>query len=165
MKQMIDVWLQKRLLGAFVLLALGVIFIPEWFNGEGYNYRHNNVVDIPEAPPLPERIEEVKQRIEALPEVVVREKEKADKTLSVAPHIAWALQVGSFKALENANQLRDEFRAKGYKTYVKTIERNGETQYKVRIGPELEQSRIKEIKQEVLKKTKVEGLIIQQSEK
>ena len=78
----------------------------------------------------------------------------AVKPMTVKP--AWALQVGSFSEQTNALKMRDQFRSKGYTTYVDKEQGS----YRVRIGPELDQQRVEKILDKVLKQEKIKGIIV-----
>ena len=78
----------------------------------------------------------------------------AVKPVAVKP--AWALQVGSFSEQTNALKMRDQFRSKGYTTYVD--EEQGS--YRVRIGPELDRQRVEKMLDKVLKQEKIKGMIV-----
>lgn len=69
---------------------------------------------------------------------------------------AWALQVGSFSEKNNALSLRDQFRSKGYAAYVD--EDSGS--FRVRIGPELDRTRIEKTLDKVRKQEKIKGMIV-----
>ena len=45
-----DKQLQQRLVGAVVLVSLGVIFIPALLDGAGYKSRHSRSIEIPVEP-------------------------------------------------------------------------------------------------------------------
>jgi len=45
-----DKQLQQRLVGAVVLVSLGVIFIPALLDGSGYRSRHERSIEIPKEP-------------------------------------------------------------------------------------------------------------------
>lgn len=69
---------------------------------------------------------------------------------------AWALQIGSFNDKNNALNMRDQFRGKGFTAYVD--EDNGS--YRVRIGPELDRQRMEKMQERILKQEKIKGMIV-----
>jgi DedD protein len=73
---------------------------------------------------------------------------------------AWALQVGSFSEDRNARVLRDRLRANGYAAYIDEQKSADRVRYRVRIGPELDRSRIDRLKDDVLKKEKIKGMVV-----
>ena len=64
----IDKQLKKRLIGAIVLVSLGVIFIPVLLDGSGYKSRHSRSIEIPKEPkfaPLTQlEVEKIKTPVE-----------------------------------------------------------------------------------------------------
>lgn len=73
---------------------------------------------------------------------------------------AWALQLGSFSQQTNALVLRDQLRAKGYRAFVNKTSKKGDTQYKVKIGPDLNRSKIEKIAEKLKKNEKIDSIII-----
>ena len=61
---------------------------------------------------------------------------------------------------DNAYALRDKLRKDGYTAYVESRTKNGKTTYRVRIGPELDKDRVKDMKSEVQKKYGLDGFIV-----
>jgi DedD protein len=73
---------------------------------------------------------------------------------------AWALQVGSFNEESNARVLRDRMRARGYAAYIDKQKSSSGMHYRVRIGPELDRSRIDKLREQVLKQEKIKGMVV-----
>ncbi len=90
---------------------------------------------VPEAPPatIPEEPEPATQ---ARPEPQV-----ADP----APTAGWAVQVGSFSNVENAERMARELRARGFKAFVSSHESQGEKLMRVRVGPEKDRARAEQL--------------------
>ncbi len=164
--------MKQRLLGAVILAALLVILIPEWLDGSGHRARHPKNIEIPPAPvfePLPDYKPE-KDKIEppeSISEVVVEAEPSAQinpsqqQTPATKSGIhAWALQVGSFKDETNALVLRDKLRASGYPAYVEVLKSSSKIPYRVRIGPELDRERVNKLKQTILEKEKIQGMVV-----
>ncbi len=148
--------LKQRLLGAAILAALLVILVPEWLDGAGHRSRYPQYIDIPDKPvftPMTELMNNQK----ALPSSQ-QSKKNTRKQSSIN---AWALQVGSFKDKANADVLRDKLRAKGHPAYVDVLRSSDKKTYRVRIGPELDRSRLKKLKSRMLNEEKIEGMIVQ----
>jgi len=156
--------LQQRIVGAIVLVTLGVIFIPALLDGSGYKTRQARDIEIKDKPtfppltqkelrPIPTPLEKIKTcQIESL---------KADtKEVHKKPIKSFALQVGTFATAENAGKMRDKLKKAGYTTYVHKVQSKGKTSYKVRIGPELEYSLLEKTKKNVKKHQKIDGYIV-----
>ena len=156
--------LQQRIVGAIVLVTLGVIFIPALLDGSGYKTRQVQDIEVKDKPTFPPLAQKKLKPI-ATPIAQIKTKQtealKADpKQPDKKPVKSFALQVGTFGTNENAEKLRDELRKAGYTTFVHKMQSKGKTSYKVRIGPELEYSVLEKIKKDVKKKQKIDAYIV-----
>ena len=154
--------LQQRIVGAIVLVALGVILIPALLDGSGYKSRHERSIEIPEKPVLP-TLEEVKVEPVALATPIDTRREQVEekeKVIPQAPIQSWALQVGTFSQEENALAFRDTLRKEGYTSYVDTAESDGKKSYRVRIGPELEKDRLEKLRAKFKSQKNINGFIV-----
>ena len=147
--------LKQRLLGAVILAALLVIIVPEWLDGSGHKSRHPQHIDMRDKPvfkPMQEVIVETpKELVKTHPVNTNRERSSIH---------AWALQVGSFKDKANAHALKDKLMAKGFPAYVDSLKTPKKTSYRVRIGPELDRSRVEKLKSKISKSEKLKGMIV-----
>jgi len=156
--------LQQRVVGAIVLVTLGVIFIPALLDGSGYKSRQVHNIEMkekPEFPPLSQK--KVKPVVTPLAQNKKRQEtlQKADPEQShKQPIKSFALQVGTFDSNENAEKLRDKLRKAGYTTFVQKGGAKGRTSYKVRIGPEIQHSVLEKIKEDIKKTQKIDGYIV-----
>ncbi len=73
--------------------------------------------------------------------------------------LAWVVQVGSFSNSRNALALRDKLRSKGYRTFVESIETDAGKMYRVRVGPELDKSKIESAQKKLKEQEKLSGRI------
>lgn len=145
--------LRKRLIGAIVLAAFLVILVPEWLDGAGHKSRYSNEVRIPEKQefkPIADYIEP-KDSAETINKLIKPEESSVH---------AWALQIGSYSQESNAQAMRDKLRSKDYAAYVDVLKKPDRTTYRVRIGPELDQQRLEQLKKEILKKEKIKGIVV-----
>jgi len=159
--------LQQRLLGAILLIALGVIFIPVLLDGAGYKSRQQRDIEIPPRPVFPP-MEEVALK-PAVPTHIEQEQNKpTPPSVAVAPPpehetvpppAAFTLQVATFSKEAAAVALRDKLRKKGHTAYVDSTSGSKGTRYRVRIGPELEMARLEKLKARILKEEKLDGYI------
>jgi DedD protein len=153
----LDRKLRKRIIGAIVLTAFLVIFVPEWLDGAGHKSRYINDVRIPEKP-----------EFKPISEYMIEHRNPASSVATINKNIkpeeskvhAWALQLGSFSKEDNALAMRDKFRAKGYACYVDELKKIDRTVYRVRIGPELDKQQLEKLKVELLKKEKMKGMVV-----
>ncbi len=156
--------LQQRIVGAIVLVTLGVIFIPALLDGSGYRSRQVQNIEIkekPEFPPLTQK------KVEPIPTPLQKNKKDPEKVQQADPKQAhkkpvktFALQVGTFGSNENAEKMRDKMREAGYTAFVHKSTTKGKTSYKVRIGPEVEHSVLKKVKADIKKSQKIDGYIV-----
>lgn len=183
--------LQQRLVGAVVLVALGVILIPALLDGSGYKIRHGRSLEIPPRPdaektrvtrggPVAKTIKLEKKSVVDKAAVdkpavnksavnkplaspleikrkTVQKKKKVDPPAKIE---SWALQVGTFSEKSNATTYRDDLRKQGHKAYVEPYVNDGSTSYRVRIGPELEKSRVESLKKRLKKEASVDAFIV-----
>lgn len=150
--------LKQRLVGAIVLIALAVIFLPMLLDGSGTPESLDVEVEIPERDEAPEsRFEE--------PDVAAEFAEPAGepdagsttagaeettgggKTTDsgTAAVTGWVVQVGSFSREANALVLRDQLRDREYAAFVQKGESDGNAVWRVRVGPVPKESEAREI--------------------
>lgn len=158
---------KQRIVGAVVLVALAVIFLPMLFNTQEEQPLPKALIEVPAKPsipaapefaikeiqvpepvaePVPEPVPvpEIAEDTTAAPEKIVESvpsqpvQQEAPKPSVTKPGIdkdnlpvSWSIQVSSTSNETGANQLRDDYRKKGYKAYVRP---EGAT-FKVLIGP------------------------------
>jgi len=156
--------LQQRIVGAIVLVTLGVIFIPALLDGSGYRSRQVQDIEIKEKPEFPPLTQKKVQPIPTPLEINRQEQVTVQKTDTRQSHKkpikSFALQVGTFSRNENAEKMRDEMREAGYPAYVHKSTSKGKTSYKVRVGPELEHSVLEKIKSDLKKSRKIDAYIV-----
>ena len=147
-----DRTVKQRLVGAVILAALLVILVPEWLDGAGHKSRYVKTVELP-AEPVFRPVEELMGQKKP----VIKKPETTATTKIVNSTInAWALQVGSFSSQANARAMRDKFRADGYPAYVV----QQKDSFRVRIGPELDRSRLEKLQQKILKEKNIKGILV-----
>jgi DedD protein len=172
--------LKQRLVGAAVLIALGIIFLPALFNG-GRPHQTDFTRDIPPKPdlapitlgepkPVPALASEPKTAAPQLyslapktadGEQAVLEKPAAHPTLDKQglPN-AWVLQVGVFSETTKANNLKKSLQAKGYKSFTRSSSQDHKTLVRVMIGPELDQGKLASLKAAVDKDFQVKSIVV-----
>ncbi len=156
--------LQQRIVGAIVLVTLGVIFIPALLDGSGFKSRQVQDIEIKEKPEFPPLTQKKLAPVPTPLETIKKTQSTALKADVKQPHKkpvkSFALQVGTFDSNENAEKLRDKLRKAGYSTFVHKVKSKGKTSYKVRVGPELELSVLEKAKMDVKKSFKIDGYIV-----
>lgn len=175
---------KQRLVGAVVLVALAVIFIPMLLQGPV----EREPSDVPIAIP-PKPVVEVPQpaadradapvasqpftpatpvdaptgaaQAPAAPEPTPPPATSTETQSRTPPELAaWAVQVGSFSAEANAMNLRESLRRKGYPAYVEMIRTGGSSLYRVRIGPTVQREEAEKLLAAVSKKESLKGLVV-----
>ena len=146
---------KHRLVGAIVLTALAVIFIPMIFSGneiERQTYR----AEVPPAPGIKpgrsvsvrdlkaemrarERASTARMPLELRDETPYDQSEPPILDQNGLP-IGWSLQVASFRDRENAVNLRRQIRALGHGSYVLKNRTNEGLYYQVLVGPSLDRT-------------------------
>ena len=182
--------LKQRLVGAIVLVALGVIFIPMLLSGGrdmempvfGSNVpeRSGEIRNIPQIDaadmetPEPAVVNPKRIPIDHhLPEpAIAQEPEKSivetikevaspDKQeKSAIKETMWAVQVGSFSKRTNALALKDRLQKKKIHAFVERIMNNNTAVYRVRVGPQTAQDKAKDVKAMLAKEFKLNGLVV-----
>lgn len=181
--------LKQRLVGAVVLIALAVIFIPMLLSGgrdmempvfgsnvperstEIANIKHIDIKEIQKTkhkPINPKRIPIAKGLPE--PEIVTEANSKsiaetivklseAEKKPVVKGNV-WAVQVGSFNNKTNALGLKDKLRKKKIHAFVERIIKSNKAVYRVRVGPEISRKKAEALKVKLKKEFKLSGLVV-----
>lgn len=181
--------LKQRLLGAVVLVALAVIFIPMLLSGgrdiempvfgsnvperspEIANIEHIDIEETqkkelkpvnPKSIPIADGVPEPK---------IVKEEEKSaitdtianltkDEKKPVIKETVWAVQVGSFNNRSNALGLKDKLRKKNVHAFVERVMNNNTAVYRVRVGPETTREKAEALQQKLKKEFKLSGLVV-----
>ena len=175
--------LKQRIIGALVLVALGIIFIPVIFDKERI-VPVDRTTQVPPEPdivsiPLPEPPvpisavrEEIKQPIDgqfrieeadvsAEPESVEEPVKNPPKSLSQTDSTlqAWVLQVASYKNTQRAEELRQTLVSKGQQAFVKTINTPDGDRTRLYIGPTINKADLEKTKVDIDRRYGVDSII------
>ncbi|MFT6450243.1 MAG: DedD protein [Oleispira sp.] len=175
--------LKARILGAIITVLALALILPNVLQGQHLDLE--DVTLIPEKPATPSWVDEkqssrVRIELNALeagefeqkitapePEYVLQDDPK-DPSIAgdraglnqQGAAIAWTLQLGAFKNSDNATELRDSLRIKGYKAY---ILKNGSGTYdRVYVGPMLQRAKAEHLKTELSQETGLEDIRLRQ---
>jgi DedD protein len=184
----LEVSVKQRVVGAIVLIALGVIFIPMLLDGAGMKEQEALEIRIPEKPrydfprqikpqTLPEATE-TEEPVASKPEI---EKPRAEPkpapkprpprpTVDVekepdikpTPLSSYVVQVGSFGNRSNALNLRDKIRKAGYPAFIESFSTGSKTMVRVKVGPVLKRKEAEKIKVQMKKDLKLDGRVLMQ---
>jgi len=138
----LDLALKHRLVGAIVLIALAVIFLPMILDGSGTPERLQVGVDIPEPAEAPESQFD-QPDVES--ELAAGESAAGDgggsagatgaETGSEPAVTGWIVQVGSFSKEANAMVLRDRLQDGDFAAFVSEGTADGKSVWRVQVGP------------------------------
>jgi DedD protein len=173
--------LKQRIIGALVLVVLGVIFLPMILDFKGDRYIDKSsriphspdimptVMTAPQKPigiPEPKNPEEIYQLADPTTSVA------DDVTIDVTPHatktsllndkglpITWVVKVVSYVDKIRANELSTELQKSGLKSFVRSAKISGKTYYRVFVGPFVEKARALNTQKTIDKKYKVQSIL------
>lgn len=177
--------MKHRLVGAAVLVALGVIAWPVLFDttpvreisqrsqipSEPALERFS--VDEPQPPQLPPAPDSVAQRAaQATQTEAEREQEAAqlvpkdDKPVASAVKdpasglpVQWAVQLGVFSRIENAQDLKRRAEQAGFHAILQSVPTDRGTQHRVYVNPKLDRAEAQALAAQVEKKIAVKGYV------
>ena len=148
------------MVGAAVLIALGVIFIPALLDGAGDEKKYPPIPHAPPAPEMPEPIAlnttpivlKSSQSVADSEEPVNQKTEPVTAGVDTGDLSAWVVQLGSFTDKNNAQELIKTLRKDGYTAYIEELNSSGSISHRVRIGPEMTRKKADHIRQRIAKK-------------
>ena len=182
--------LKQRLIGAVVLVALAVIFVPMILDGPGRKDQSVLEIEIPVAPKfsfesnlpdpgsldtLPEseksKNPEASQKpSKASPEEVQVSKAETpvpEVVESAADHIepspslgAWVVQVAAFSEQGKALTLQGKLSAGDYPVFTEKFEKEGKMLYRVKAGPELKRENADKLRTRIEKDHGIKGAFV-----
>ncbi len=173
-----DQGLKQRLVGATVLIVLGVLLIPWFLDGSGMDQDSQSTLELPvptprtsvpasndqsqpqssaKSPSKP--VSEPKVRVVEQKKPPPKREPKTEPVVAVKPAPAsdpgsgWVAQVGSFSSESNANRLTAQLKKAGYPAFVMRHRANNKAMFRVRVGPEKE----RRLAEELARRLKREG--------
>lgn len=171
--------LKKRLVGATVLAALAIIFVPMLVEKRATPPVVAPLPKLPEPKPAQFESRLLREEVPApeplpvpqAPLVVETEPETTADTKAVEPAptqlqprtglSAWVVQVGAFSSAENAQRLVEQLRAAGLDTLEPDqVQLRGQTLYRVQVGPEIERARAESLLPKVKEISGLEGKVL-----
>ncbi|MCF1428896.1 MAG: SPOR domain-containing protein [Shewanella sp.] len=151
----------NRLVGTIVVVALGVIFLPDILDGKK-NRVQEEFAEIPLRPhsgsPQFAPAFEVVSPAESM---ATETTDHADAEWSEAQTASgWALQLGSFHDPGNVQRLVEQLRKAGFNAYTLPRKPVDNSITKVYVGPDVSKAEIKKLMTEVEKLTKLKGSVV-----
>jgi DedD protein len=153
-----DQALKQRLVGATILIALAVIFLPMLLDGENHDGQATRPIDIPERPDVDFKTRRLpvgdhqQPQVETPTETTSRPEVSAPPEITTQPPITnqpeitkqpeqvtatgnWLVQVGSFGSLDNANRVGSDLDGLGYAAMLEATGSESDSLVRVKIGP------------------------------
>lgn len=177
----LDKYLKQRIVGALVLVALAVIFLPMLFSRP--DDLRQVVVDAPAIPKTPEMIPVTQEPVivpeaEPLPEdpPIVETVTSAENSNVVSPAsvespvavppvsrldanslpVTWSVQLASLATRASADDLQQKLRSKGYNAYVRTFEDKN----RVLVGPVVDRAEAEKLRDLLGRQMNLKGFIV-----
>ena len=166
-----------RLTGLVFLLAVGAIFLPLLFDGDG--------VEPMQLDPLPPPDIEVERDVapppDMTPVVAARDALKSavdedgyatdtgtrfgdavlvEDDAAADADLKWAVQVASFTQEENADRLIERLQGDGYAAFVSNVKQSGEPATRVAVGPLIERDAAVRLKGELDRRYDFEAVVV-----
>lgn len=169
-----DDGLKQRIIGALVLLAIAIIFVPVFFDQERI-VPLDRTTQVPLAPeiepieiekPIAQNVQEFEPAVP--PETMYipdEEREQPDtaeepKVSEVGVPEGWVLQVASYRHENHAKETRDKLIAEGFSAYTKNVETSKGVMTRLYVGPKLDKTSLLEDKKDIDKKYGVDTILL-----
>jgi len=190
--------LKQRLVGALILVALGVVFWPIIFVQPTEQSREGGVASERTIPPRPDvssqplpapepaglrESQPIAAAKQPAPVQAVQDDVRVPKVVDVpkpvskpasarreAPEplaidedgvpLAWILQVVTVSSKDKADDVRSQLLAMNHKAYAKKIVRNGDTLYRVYVGPKFERAKLETLQGDIDKAFGVNSIVV-----
>lgn len=167
-----DDGIKQRVVGAVVLTAVAVLFLPALFERESRR-KVDTTTQIPPAPVIeavdiqqpvrPEGIVAAKDPVEMFQpdeSMPVDETPVTEKLSEKGIPRAWVIQVASFKSEQRAEALLQRLQSKGYTAYSRKASTSKGDAFRVFVGPKVDKTRVWEIKKELDKMLNTKTLVL-----
>ena len=84
----------------------------------------------------------------------------ADPSSAAADTEGWVVQLGSFSNKKNAGELSDKLRNMSYRVFVDKIAQDGQTVYRVRIGPQRQRADAEAIRDKLARELQLNAIVL-----
>ena len=176
---------KHRIVGAIILVALVVIFVPMLLNENEPPAEFKGVGEMPPRGATETKVivtpvasEAVKPRqnseaatkteaasaiTESAPKLETKTApvEKPAKDPAAADKItqAWVVQVGTFSNTDNANHLRDKLKSRGHTVHTESVTLAGKKALRLRVGPFRDKEQAVKAQAQIRKELHVQGVV------
>ncbi|UTM56535.1 SPOR domain-containing protein [Photobacterium sp. CCB-ST2H9] len=173
---------QSRLVGTIVLVAIGVIFLPDFFDGKKQHFQEQfasiplqpqtgdeeNFTVIPEPvaaeaelPPMPVTEQIAGSDVHStVAEPVKVKPQPVGEPQAGLKDSGWVIQLGVFRNFDNAHQLVEKLRSKGYQAHVWPKDLKPGDLARVVVGPEIDKTALSGKVDELRKLTGLNGQLL-----
>jgi DedD protein len=180
---LLDNGLKQRMVGALVLLALAVIFLPMLFSRQ--DEAPNLVVDAPAMPVAPAPVFAELEPVIVPEPLLFEEPEPEPESIEVAPApaqpvvsapapvaqpapapvkrldgnnlpISWSVQLASLSSRPGAETLQKTLRSQGYNAYIRTVDGMN----RVFVGPLIERAEADRLRDQLNRQHKLNGFVV-----
>lgn len=168
--------LKQRLIGAVVLLALAMIFIPVFFDRENIE-PVDRKTQIPVAPVIeknpvpkfeqPKMETPIREMVKAPEDIFVPDETQPESLTPEKPGLdekgvpkSWILQVASYGTEKRAITLRGELIDLGYESYTRSVKTDAGKMTRVYVGPNFNKGRILDAKKKIDKKYDISTIVL-----
>jgi DedD protein len=176
---------KHRIVGAVILVALVVIFVPMLLNENEPPAEFKGVREMPprgatetrvivtpvageeakpgQNPEVVTKTETTSAIIESTPKLETKTApvEKPAKDPAAADKItqAWVVQVGTFSNTDNANHLRDKLKSRGHTVHTESVTLAGKKALRLRVGPFRDKEQAVKAQAQIRKELHVQGVV------
>ena len=165
--------MKHRLVGTAVLVALGIIIWPVLFDTTPVREISQRskipeappverfAISEPEAPQLPPQPDYSAERAASAEagETSVMDTAASAVPLQPAEPVQWAVQLGVFGKLENAQDIKRRAEKSGYHAILQTVRDGSAIQYRVYVDPKLDKQAAQKLATEIAKNLGVKGYV------
>ena len=178
-----DDQLKQRLVGAAVLVAVAVIFIPMMLDDSEINDPAVDETNIPPRPQtgfssriIPLDVDDLEEPAGSAPSAATQPQNITENAIdtdaggepqvdpaSSGPRVgvtAWVVQLGSFASADNASALEERLKSSGYSAFVEKVLAREGVVYRVRVGPELLRADAQALRNQLDVEVRLEGIVV-----
>lgn len=169
---------QNRLVGTLILVSLGVIILPDVFDGEKTHYEESyqaiplkeefdqTALDEPVAPP--ETLDSFTPPDEPVMVTIDEPAQAPDPSAQIAESApkegysdsAWVIRLGTFRNLENAQNLVKTLRSKGYAAQLMPRDVKEGELARVEVGPDVSRQKLEAMTADLESLTGLKGQLL-----
>jgi DedD protein len=165
---------QSRLVGTIIVVAIGIIVLPDVFDGKKQRFQEEfaSIPIKPEALPeaeIADIVEPVEFSVELPSEPVTVTVDENDTTVVTANKVeskneydknAWVIQLATFSNLDNAKNLVKKLRKEGFQAHIYPKQPKEGEFSRVVVGPNISKEQLEQQMVKIEKKFKLKGQML-----